>query len=146
MCKMLNASCSDSMEQLCKPSFIQCYFCGGPTNSLKIISNDIDSMHERTCYIDLHTNARKKVNFLVRLIYVITILIIYVNFIHFYDLVNYHAKKFLDLILILISKPLYLNLIFGDSLNYFLFCDTVYLGNKFKLFVTEFCLGLQHNV
>jgi len=117
MCKMLSGSCG-SMELPCKPSFTQCYFCGGSTNSFKIISNDIDSMHGRTSYTDLHTNARKKVNFLVGLIYIITILIIYVNFFHFYDLVNYHAKKFLDLILILICEPLYLYLIFSDCLNY----------------------------
>ena len=58
------------------------------------------------------------------LIYIITILIIYVNFFHFYDLVNYHAKKSLDVILILISEPLYLYLIFSDSLNYFIDCIT----------------------
>ncbi|KAG4391970.1 hypothetical protein GLYMA_04G048800v4 [Glycine max] len=59
MCKMLSGSCG-SMELPCKPSFTQCYFCGGSTNSFKIISNDIDSMHGRTSYTDLHTNARKK--------------------------------------------------------------------------------------
>ncbi|TKY74942.1 CSC protein RXW8 [Spatholobus suberectus] len=48
------------LEQTCKPSFMQCYFCGGSANSFKIISNEIDSIHGRTGYSDLHINARKK--------------------------------------------------------------------------------------
>lgn len=61
---MLSAGCG-SMEQTCKPSFAQCYFCGGSNNSFKMISNEIDSIHGRTGYADLDTNARKKVNFMV---------------------------------------------------------------------------------
>ncbi|WVZ21511.1 hypothetical protein V8G54_008833, partial [Vigna mungo] len=59
MCKMLSSGCG-SMEQTCKPSFAQCYFCGGSTNSFKIISNETDSIHGRTGYSDVHLNARKK--------------------------------------------------------------------------------------
>lgn len=59
MCKMLSSGCG-SVQPTCKPSFSQCYFCGGSTNSFKIISNDIDSMHGRSGYSDLHINARKK--------------------------------------------------------------------------------------
>jgi len=75
MCKMLSSGCG-SMEQTCKPGFTQCYFCGGSTNSFKIISNETDSIHGRTSYSDVHLNARKKVNFLAGLIYIITILML----------------------------------------------------------------------
>ena len=58
------------------------------------------------------------------LIYIIIILIIYVNFFLCYDLVNYHAKKVFYLILKLISEPFYLYRIFRDSLNYLIDCIT----------------------
>ncbi|XP_057431039.1 CSC1-like protein RXW8 isoform X2 [Lotus japonicus] len=54
-CKMF----SGSLEQTCKPSLAQCYFCGGTTN-FKLISQDIDSIHARTGYTDIHIDARKK--------------------------------------------------------------------------------------
>lgn len=64
--------------------------CGGTTN-FKIISNDIDSIHARTSYSDMHIDARKKVNFLAGLIYII---ILIANLFQFYNLVNYDVKKF----------------------------------------------------
>ncbi|KAF1865359.1 hypothetical protein Lal_00004733 [Lupinus albus] len=56
MYKMLG----DSLGKSCKPSFPQCCFCGGSTNSFKMISNEMDSMHGRTGYTDRHIDARKK--------------------------------------------------------------------------------------
>lgn len=53
----------DGVEHSCKPSIVQCYFCGG-TNSFKIIANEADSIHSRTGLTDVHIVARKKVNFL----------------------------------------------------------------------------------
>ncbi|XP_061344429.1 CSC1-like protein RXW8 [Gastrolobium bilobum] len=58
MCEMLSRNCS--REPSCKPSFTQCYFCGGSANSFKIISNEIDSIHGRASYKDMHLDARKK--------------------------------------------------------------------------------------
>ncbi|XP_073224960.1 CSC1-like protein RXW8 [Cicer arietinum] len=55
ICKMLG----DSLEQTCKPSMVQCYFCGG-TNNFKIICNEIDSIHARSGYTDIHIDSRKK--------------------------------------------------------------------------------------
>lgn len=48
ICKMLG----DGVEHSCKPSIVQCYFCGG-TNSFKIIANETDSIHSRTCILNL---------------------------------------------------------------------------------------------
>ncbi|CAL0319067.1 unnamed protein product [Lupinus luteus] len=56
MYKMLG----DSMGKTCKPSFSQCCFCGGHTNSFKKISNEMDSIHGRTGYSDRHIDGRKK--------------------------------------------------------------------------------------
>ncbi|KAL5074627.1 hypothetical protein RYX36_013611 [Vicia faba] len=55
ICKMLG----DGVEHSCKPSIVQCYFCGG-TNSFKIIANETDSIHSRTGLTDVHIIARKK--------------------------------------------------------------------------------------
>ncbi|KAI5443969.1 hypothetical protein KIW84_012556 [Lathyrus oleraceus] len=55
ICKMLG----DGVEHSCKPSIVQCYFCGG-TNSFKIIANETDSIHSRTGLTDVHIVARKK--------------------------------------------------------------------------------------
>lgn len=62
MCKMFGGS----LEQTCKPSFTQCCFCGGPRNSFKMISSEIDSIHGSTGYHDIHIDERKKVEFLAR--------------------------------------------------------------------------------
>ncbi|XP_027356465.1 CSC1-like protein RXW8 [Abrus precatorius] len=59
MCKMVGVGCL-SLGQTCSPNFTECYFCGGPANSFKMISNEIDSIHGRTAYSDLHSNSRKK--------------------------------------------------------------------------------------
>ncbi|KAF7830503.1 CSC1-like protein RXW8 isoform X1 [Senna tora] len=49
-----------SFEQSCKPHLTHCFFCGGSTNSFKMISNEIGSMHGRTAYDDMNLDARKK--------------------------------------------------------------------------------------
>jgi len=69
----------DGVEQTCKPSMcmVQCYFCGG-TNNFKIISREIDSIHSRTGFRDMHMVARQKVNFLAELVYICFVRVKYV--------------------------------------------------------------------
>lgn len=80
---------SGGLEQTCKPSMVQCFFCGGTTN-FKIIANDIDSIHARTSYSDLHIVPRKKVTFLAGFM-------VLINWepSQFCDPVNYDVKKFM---------------------------------------------------
>jgi hypothetical protein len=62
----------DGLEQSCKPSMMQCYFCGG-TSNFKIIANanEMDSIHSRTGLNDMHIISKKKVNILAGLIFML---------------------------------------------------------------------------
>ncbi|XP_061350469.1 CSC1-like protein RXW8 [Gastrolobium bilobum] len=57
MCKVLRDA---SIEKGCKPCFMQCCCSGTPTNSFKMISDEIDSIHGRTGYTDMHLDTRDK--------------------------------------------------------------------------------------
>ncbi|XP_045824827.1 CSC1-like protein RXW8 isoform X1 [Trifolium pratense] len=57
MCKVLRDA---SLEKSCKPSFVPCC-CLGSTDSFKLGSKDMGSIHGKTCYTDI--DARKKHEF-----------------------------------------------------------------------------------
>jgi len=63
MCKVLK----DSSENSCKPGVVPCCCLGNSTDSFKMGSNEMGSIHERTCYTDIDT--RKKVSVLPELVY-----------------------------------------------------------------------------
>ncbi|MCH82640.1 ERD (early-responsive to dehydration stress) family protein [Trifolium medium] len=54
MCKVLRDA---SLEKSCKPRFVPCC-CLGSTDSFKLGSNEMGSIHGKTCYTDI--DARKK--------------------------------------------------------------------------------------
>ena len=71
MCKVIKDA---SMERACKPSFAQICYCGTPTNSFKMISDEMDSVRGGTNYTDTHLDMKKKVIFLADLVYIIMML------------------------------------------------------------------------
>ncbi|XP_027368987.1 CSC1-like protein RXW8 isoform X2 [Abrus precatorius] len=57
VCQVLRAG---SLENTCKPCFMQCCYSVPLTNSFKKISDEMDCKHERTGYTDVHLDSRKK--------------------------------------------------------------------------------------
>ncbi|KEH39976.1 putative calcium-dependent channel, 7TM region phosphate [Medicago truncatula] len=55
MCKVLK----DSSENSCKPGVVPCCCLGNSTDSFKMVSNEMGSIHERTCYTDIDTRKRE---------------------------------------------------------------------------------------
>ncbi|KAI5393412.1 CSC1-like protein RXW8 isoform X1 [Lathyrus oleraceus] len=55
-CKVVKDASSDKS---CKPSFVPCCCLGNSTDSFKMDSNEIGSIHGRTCYTDIDTRKKE---------------------------------------------------------------------------------------
>lgn len=58
VCKILKDA---SVDQTRKPDLFQCGFCGGATDSFKILSNETESVRGKSSLIDDGVGGRKKV-------------------------------------------------------------------------------------